>query len=255
MKTATVLLAVTICLACSCAVFAADAPSLNVSPKTIEMGTFFDGATLTATGTIPQDSDVVLRFVGQECEVPMKHKGKVFGVMWMNLDSLVIKKVPGVCLISSCTGIGDRNGGSSSDAGTLGLAGIRHEAEIECNGSNGDDVFDEFLKLKKHEGLYREMVGNVSYKPAGDGFKTFTAQIPVPAKLSPGPYRLEMAVLKDGKITKRMGADVDARMVGLPAMLANLAFKRSALYGILSTLIALIAGLGVGLVFQSKGAH
>ncbi len=255
MKTVIAVFAAVMSLACSCAVFAADTPGLSVSPTAIEMGAFYDGTTLTATGRIPQDSDVVLSFVGQECDVPIKQKGKVFGLMWMNLDSLVIRKVPGVCLVSSCSGLGEQDGNSKQDVGMLGLSGIRKDAEIECNGSNRDTVFDEFLKLKKSEGLYRELVGNVSYKPAADGFKSFTARIPIPAKLSPGQYRLEMAVLKDGKITERTGANIDARMVGLPAILWNLAFKRSALYGILSTLIALVAGLAVGLVFQSKGAH
>ena len=39
------------------------------------------------------------------------------------------------------------------------------------------------------------------------------------------------------------------------AVMADLAFNHGLWYGILSSVIAILAGLGIGLVFQSKGAH
>ena len=43
--------------------------------------------------------------------------------------------------------------------------------------------------------------------------------------------------------------------IGASDLLLQIAFGHGALYGVLATLIALLAGLAIGLVFQSKGAH
>jgi len=234
---------------------AADTPTLSVSPKNVEIGAFFDGTSLKATGQIPEGSRIALRFLGENCDIPIRRKGKVLGIMWMNLDSLVIRKVPGVCMVYNSPGGVEPAAASSSNSGAFSLAALSRKAEIECKSSNREGVFDEFLKLKESEGLYLETTGTVQYGPAKGGIETFEASIPVPARLTPGKYFVDMAVIKDGKTISRGREEVAVSLVGFPGLLSNLAFGHSAMYGILSTVIALLAGLGIGLVFQGKGSH
>jgi hypothetical protein len=111
------------------------------------------------------------------------------------------------------------------------------------------------LKLKQKEGLYREMFGNISYASAVDGQKTFSAKIPIPSRLTSGAYTVEVDAIRNGEVVARAEQPLTVNLVGFPALLSQLAFGHSALYGILATLIALLAGLGIGLIFQSRGAH
>jgi hypothetical protein len=188
----------------------------------------------------------------------MKERGKVFGIMWMNLDSLVFKGVPNVCIVSSAVAfesLPDRAGRHESTIETLRLAGIKDAARIESHGTDGSTAFEEFLKLKGNEGLYREVVGNISYGAASDGLKSFRAEIPVPSRLAAGDYTLELAAVSDGKVIARAQQPVTVSLVGFPALLARLAFGHAALYGVLASVIAILAGLAIGIVFQSKGAH
>ena len=50
-------------------------------------------------------------------------------------------------------------------------------------------------------------------------------------------------------------AEVEARLIGFPEWLSKMAFNNGLLYGVLATVIAVVSGLGIGLMFQSKGAH
>ena len=59
----------------------------------------------------------------------------------------------------------------------------------------------------------------------------------------------------DYVVIARAEQPLAVNLVGFPALLSRLAFGHSLLYGILATLIALLAGLGIGLIFQSRGAH
>lgn len=243
------------CLAGSAA--AQDAPVMELQPKTIDIGTFFNGTTLTATGQVPENSEAVVRFVGAACDFPMKERGKVFGIMWMNLDSLIFRGVPNVCIVNSAGNLDSAGAGADdkSQVDSLRLSAIEKDVRIEPREASNRGVFEEFLKLKKVEGLYREVSGNVTYGAPSGGNKSFRAEIPVPSRLSAGSYRVELAVVANGKIISRGAQPLSVNLTGFPGLISKLAFGHAALYGILSTLIAIFAGLGIGLVFQSKGAH
>ena len=137
----------------------------------------------------------------------------------------------------------------------LRLSGLRGSVQIEAGGGGHENAFDELLKLKQKEGLYREMLGNISYESASQGQKSFSAHVPIPSRLSPGDYMVELDAVRNGEVIARAEQPVTVKLVGFPALLAGLAFGHAALYGILATIIALLAGLAIGLVFQSRGAH
>ncbi|MGA2938899.1 MAG: TIGR02186 family protein [Syntrophobacteraceae bacterium] len=255
MKTGYFLLFVAFCLFTVSSAAAQDVARMTVEPQAINIGALYNGTTLTANGSLPADSEAIVRFMGTACELHMKVRGKVGGIMWMNLDSITFKGVPSVCLVSSAVDLNrlEANGGASIRV--LRLSGLKGSVMIEGNGGGHENAFEEFLKLKQKEGLYREMFGNISYGSASEGQKTFRAEVPIPSRLSPGAYMVELDAVRNGEVIARAEQPVTVSLVGFPALLAGLAFGHSALYGILATIIALLAGLGIGLVFQGRGGH
>jgi len=255
MKTGYFLLFVAFCLFTVSSAAAQDVARMTVEPQAINIGALYNGTTLTANGSLPADSEAIVRFMGTACELHMKVRGKVGGIMWMNLDSITFKGVPSVCLVSSAVDLNrlEANGGASIRV--LRLSGLKGSVMIEGNGGGHENAFEEFLKLKQKEGLYREMFGNISYGSASEGQKTFRAEVPIPSRLSPGAYMVELDAVRNGEVIARAEQPVTVKLVGFPALLAGLAFGHSALYGILATIIALLAGLAIGLVFQGRGSH
>jgi Putative transmembrane protein (Alph_Pro_TM) len=232
-----------------------DVARMTVEPQAIDMGAFYNGTTLTATGSVPADSEAIVRFIGAPCEFHMKEKGKVGGIVWMNLDSITFKEAPNVCLVSSAVDLNRlvANGGAS--IGVLRLSGLKGSVRIEAKGGRHENAFGEFVKLKQKERLYREMFGNISYENAPKGQKTFLAKVPIPSRLTPGAYTVDLDAVRNGEVIARAEQPVTVKLVGFPALFSGLAFGHPALYGILASIIALLTGLGVGLVFKSRGAH
>jgi hypothetical protein len=255
MKTAYFLLFVAFCLFTVSTAAAQDVARMTVEPQAINIGALYNGTTLTAKGSLPADSEAIVRFMGTSCELNMKVRGKVGGIMWMNLDSITFKGAPSVCLVSSAADFNrlEANGGASIRV--LRLSGLKGSVLIEADGGGHENAFEEFLKLKQKEGLYREMFGNISYGSASEGQKTFRAQVPIPSRLSPGAYMVELDAVRNGEVIARAEQPVTVKLVGFPALIAGLAFGHPALYGILATIIALLAGLVIGLVFQGRGSH
>ncbi len=255
MKTLYLTIIAVLCLFSVSIASAQDVARMSVEPQIIDIGALYNGTTLTAKGSIPADSEVIVRFLGASCDLHMKERGKVGGIMWMNLDSLTFKGVPNVCLVSSAVDFDSFTANSGASVKALRLSGLKGSVQVEANGGNHNGAFEELLKLKQSEGLYRETIGNITYGAPSEGQKTFQAIIPIPSRLTPGAYTVELAAVRNGEVIAHSEQPVVANLVGFPAMLAGLAFGHSALYGILATIIALLAGLGIGMVFQSKGAH
>jgi hypothetical protein len=228
---------------------------MAVEPNGIHIGALYNGTTLTATGSIPADSEAIIRFVGASCDLHMKKTGKVGGIMWMGLDSLTFKGAPSVCLVSSAVDFDRLAAAGGASIGPLRLSGLEGSVRIEANGDDHKGAFDEFLKLKQREGLYKEVPGIIKYGAVSDGQKSFRAGIPIPSRLTPGSYSLELAAVRNGKVVAHVEQPVTVNLTGFPALLAGLAFKLPALYGVLATIIALLTGLAIGAVFQGKGAH
>lgn len=240
-----------LCLVCLCpAAWAADL-DFAVAPQTIDIHAFYNGTTLHVTGAVPEGCQVLARFIGAPKDVVLKQKGKVFGLLWMNRDTLHFGNVPNVCLIA--TSAPEKALGQAE--ADLGLAGLAKSFSIEPATADQDMLRAEFLLLKNQEGLYRQRVDAVKLGQPSGGATPFTADVAVPSRLSPGGYVVEIYAVKDGRIAAQSSRAVEARLSGAPAFLADLAFNHGALYGVLASVIAILGGLGIGLVFQSKGAH
>jgi uncharacterized protein (TIGR02186 family) len=235
-----------------CMAYAAAPMTMTASPTNILMGARFDGVTLKASGTIPAGSDVILRFTGAPEELHLRKKGKVFGLLWMNTGKVVLNNVPRIFLVESSRSF-DQLGAAATP---FQLASLKSSIKVEEGASSGDvDVIHELLLLKKNDGLYTETTGGIHLGPDTGATRTFAAEIAIPSAVAPGHYNIEAVAVKDGVVVGQQATDVEAKLIGFPAWLSKMAFNNGLLYGILATVIAVVSGLAIGLVFQSKGAH
>ncbi|MBZ2172540.1 TIGR02186 family protein [Nitratidesulfovibrio sp. SRB-5] len=223
--------------------------ALAVKPGDIVIGTSYTGTTLHFSGEAPRGSAIVARFTGASGDLALRQKGKAFGLLWMNMGTVHLHDVPSVYLVTSSRPLADIGGtGLGLDAVR---AGVQQEEGSAAQGADTLDVPAELVRLKQHDGLYREGVGGITVTDDG----AFSAELAIPSRMSPGTYTLDVFALRDGQVVGSTSVPVRAELVGAPAWLAHMAFDRGLLYGVLATLVAILAGLAVGMVFQSKGAH
>lgn len=225
--------------------------SVTSSPDQIQMDARYDGTTLRVSGEVPAGSDVVVRLVGEPETVHLREKGKVFGLLWMNVGTVEFENVPRIYLTAASRSFDDLGpaGASLRVDGLRGSIVQQHPASTD-----GLDAVSELLRLKTGNGLYAESSRPVQLEDKG-GVRAFTATMAIPSALSPGGYTLEAVAVRDGAVLDTAAMPVKAQLVGLPAWLSRMAFDNGLLYGILATVIAILSGLAIGMVFQSKGAH
>lgn len=224
---------------------AEDSLNLTTLPGDISIGAGYTGTVLHIAGTAPQGSDIVVRFTGANGNIALRRKGKAFGLLWMNMGVVELGNVPSVYLVSSSRPL-SAIGGSS-----LGLEAVRKGISVTSGSQEGLDIPAEFIKLKAEDGLYSEAANGVSVSADG----RFSINLPIPSRMSPGAYSVDVFALRNGAVAGNASTPVTVKLVGAPAWIAHMAFDHSTLYGILSALVAIFAGLAIGIVFQSRGAH
>jgi len=230
----------------------------TITPQAISIGAFYNGTHLKAEGRIPADSQAIIRITGHNGDLHLKQKGKALGLLWMNLNTLIFENVPSVYLLYLPETFEEMLQASSGvdSVSQLTLASLEEQIQISPESGNEDQLFAEFLKLKKSEGLYAVHKDSIHYSDTNDGVKSFEADLKIPSRIKPGEYTLDLYTVKDGQITARKSLDLPVKLAGFPAMLSSLAFQHGALYGILATLVALFAGLLMGFFFSgAKAGH
>lgn len=231
---------------------AATIATLTVSPSTVPMDTQFNGTDLTVTGSVPAGAEVLVRLIGEPGDLHLREKGKVFGLLWMNVGKVNLHNVPGVCLLNGSQPLAKLGNGAQPYR----LEALTKAIGIEQEGGNpAIDIPHELLLLKTKEGLYRESEEGITMGEARDGMRPFTTHIQIPPSLKPGEYTVEAIALRGDAAIGQTQATITAALVGFPKWLSELAYQKSVLYGVMATVVAIVSGLAIGLVFQSKGGH
>ena len=178
--------------------------ALAVKPGDIVIGTSYTGTTLHFSGEAPRGSAIVARFTGASGDLALRQKGKAFGLLWMNMGTVHLHDVPSVYLVTSSRPLADIGGtGLGLDAVR---AGVKQEDGAAAQGADVLDVPAELVRLKQHDGLYREGVGGITVTDDG----AFSAELDIPSRMSPGTYTVDVFALRDiedtadgGKIKER----------------------------------------------------
>ncbi len=229
----------------------------TVFPDHILIDAFYNGTSVSISGILPSDCDAVIRLTGEAVNLRMKKKGKVFGILWMNLDTLTFESVPSVFMLNTAKKIEELAETRKKDAPVwqIGMSSLSDHIILKPERTDRNDLVAELLKLKEYEGLYA-LISDIRYIPGKDNKKRFEADFKIPPKLLPGTYKIEVYAIRHGDIAARYEHSLTVKPEGFTEVLSKLAFEHSALYGVLATLIAVAAGLLTGVIFGGgKGGH
>ena len=75
-------------------------PMLTISPAQVQIGAFFNGQTVTVSGTIPAGTQAVLEVMGTSADEHLMRKGRRGG-LWMNVGEIKVQDAPSLYLIMS----------------------------------------------------------------------------------------------------------------------------------------------------------
>lgn len=226
-----------------------------IQPHTIRIGSFFSGGKVTVRAVVPKGDQVAFRLLGPREELTLLRKGRVGG-LWMNTQQIHFKNLPKVYLLWTSEKLTAMETGGTDQAVKLNYLSVLSGSLENKNPEETSLLLQEMIKLKEADHLYHIFEGAVRIKPLEPGdWDQADAVLELPPKIYPGSYGLELITFKEGTGRLLHSSLLRVKVVGFPALISGLATAKGLFYGILAVLIAMISGLLIGIVFNSKGGH
>jgi hypothetical protein len=221
---------------------------LRIEPERVTIGTFFRGGTVRITGPLEPGSDVIVVITGRTIAETYNRKGRI-GPFWATVGKVTVGDMPILHLVASGAPVSRLLSAAAIDEHLVGLEALVHRATIRPAGLERDRVVSEYLRLKRQQGL----VGVFEEAVRVEG-SSFQATVPWPAAAPIGTYQVVVWHVRDLAVTNQETRSLEVAYVGLPRLVAYLAYDRSLAYGVISVVIALSVGLAMGLLFKRRTA-
>lgn len=230
----------------------ADASSdLKIQPEVLTISTFYSGGRVTISGKVPEGQDVIVRITGPVTNGEFDIKGRV-GPFWMTRGKAKLSGAPFMYVVLLPGGEDWR---AKASALGLDLLQIRKQIDLQSATLPPDQLFDQFIELKKSEGLYVVENGAVKYTCDENGKRCFTAVCRFPRSTATGKYTIAATAVAGSGIGMEQSAVLQVDEIGFTRMIDNLATHQRLLYGILAVVIALFTGAVMGVLFKGRGGH
>ncbi len=227
--------------------------SMTIVPAAVEISAFYNGTSVMVKGQIPANAEAVIRLSGAGKELHLKKKGKVGGFLWMNTGDVTLENAPNVYMVYTPKEITDLD---NSPARQLSIPALKDRITVAPASEDKDFIVGEFIKLKEKYALYTVNDETVKYGAVSDGTKTFSVKVAIPPRMKQGIYKIDLGVVQDGKLTQITTKELKVKLIGFPAQLSKLAFGKPITHGVMAVLVAIAAGLLMGVIFRGKGgAH
>ena len=221
----------------------------------IKIDFFYHGSTVSIAGEADPGVDLVIKLTDRAGHQVMKQKGKVGGLLWMNVGVLNFEHTPNFYAVHSTRKLEDILSPGEMEKYTLGYPALEKQVEVTPVADEAEKIkwFGEFVKYKEASKVYVSTYGKITTTATNDGHLGYYILTDWPYQASPGDYLVTVYAVKNGKVVEQAESKVNVEQVGTVKTLATMAKSSAAFYGILSVGIALGAGFGVGMVFRKGG--
>jgi uncharacterized protein (TIGR02186 family) len=216
---------------------------------------FYHGSTVSVRGEADPNTDLVIKITSPEGEQVLKQKGKVAGLLWMNVGKLKFEQTPNFYEVFSTKKVEDILSREEMEKYVIGYPALAKHVEITpvANVEEKAKWFDEFVKFKEESHVYSTSSGNITTTATPNGRQEYYILTDWPYQAQPGDYLVTVYAIKDGKVLEQAQSKVNVEQIGMVKTLATMAKNSPAIYGFLSIGVALGAGFAVSMVFRKGG--
>ncbi len=224
----------------------------SVEPEQVDAGTFYEGATLTVSGSAGEGSQVVVRIVGGEGPQVYNRRGKIVGFIWGGVEHVTFEHAPSVYGLYTSAALASVAPPDVRGRLGLGYETLRSQVAVEGTTADASEMVDQLVRLKEREGLYRVRFGAIHFEDARDGRHPFHVAVDLPSGMPPGPLNVDLFEFSQGALLRDEHFRVQVVRVGLPASMHRLAHQHGTAYGFLAVVVMLATGFVIGLVGSGR---
>ncbi len=230
------------------------------SKNKVDIGLSYRGDQIHFFGVNPvPGSDLIIRLTAEKEEaIKLSVKGRV-GPFWMTVKQYEVTGSPFMYKLHASKPLKEiLTDNSVAQELELGYPAIQHRMQMhlvrgEAAPEDPDLVFKGIIKIKEEANLYN-IVEDPQRLEVTEG-RLFKHYFRFPPAATEGKYQVESFCFTNGELVGYGKDQIEIRKVGLAHWLTDQSQNNAVVYGIMAVLIAMGAGLLVGMIFRKGGHH
>jgi uncharacterized protein (TIGR02186 family) len=215
---------------------------LTVEPTRVDIGLLYSGADVSVSAETEPGTEVAVLLEGPPTELVMREQARRWGLFWAPAGEVSFREVPSLYLLRTTIEPGELAPSRVLDELGIGYASL----EKGLGGESRPDLARELIALKESEGLFSSAV-----VPDEDASSVVHMVVHVPTRAPATSYTVRLFAFRDQRLVGRGEGTLDLRQAGFVAFVSLLARAHGLAYGIFAVVVAVAAGLLVGLLFGS----
>lgn len=230
---------------------AAEEVVAGLSQNRISISTNFDGSEILIFGAVKREDpipdapplEVIVAITGPSEPLTVRRKDKRFGI-WVNTESVRVDRAPSFYAVATS---GPWNEVLTDVEDLRHRISIRRAIRAVDVGIAGAQEFTAALiRIREAARLYQTNIGAIEVSEQ----TLFSTSIRLPANLTEGDYRARFFLTRGGRVLDTYDTVIPVQKVGLERFLFGLSREQPLVYGIMSLVIAALAGWGASAVFR-----
>ncbi|NDF11549.1 MAG: hypothetical protein EB060_01870 [Proteobacteria bacterium] len=224
---------------------AAEARSVvaDLAIRSIDIDHNFAGIDILLFGARNDVGDIVVVVRGPEEDYVVRKKARVAGV-WVNRYSQEFKNVNGFYAVATSRSLKEVNNDQLLEKLGVGVSHVPiHSTEATANEA---EFREALIRSKQKKNLYSTEPAAVTFW----GDTLFRTVLTFPKNILKGQYTAEVYLFNDGQLTAVQTTPLGVNKIGFEAFVYDMAYRYPVLYGIVSVMLALLAGWVASVVFQ-----
>jgi uncharacterized protein (TIGR02186 family) len=225
----------------------------GMSQNRVSITADFDGSEILIYGAVKREApppdagplEVIVTVEGPSTPVTVRRKGRVAGI-WLNNAQVTVDSAPSFYAVATTgplrhilSDVENLRYGITIER-VIRAVGIASEAE------NSGEFILALLRVRTNDGRYRILEGKVELTED----TLFRADVFLPANLTEGEYKVRLFLLRDKRVIASQERVIGVRKEGLERFIFNLAQESPLIYGLLSLILAAVAGWGASAAFR-----
>ena len=225
---------------------------LGLSQNRVAITARFDGSDILIFGAVKRESaipdsdlDVIITVMGPKAPVKVRRKERKFG-LWINTAAVEVDSAPSFYAVVSSGKLREVLKNIENQRHKITVERAIRSVGAPSELGDAQDFPRALMRIQRNNGNYRLLENAVEV----DQQTLFRSSIALPANLTEGSYKARIFLTRNGNVVSDFETKIDVRKVGLERLLYNMAQEQAPLYGLLSIVIAILAGWGASAIFR-----
>lgn len=211
----------------------------------VDITSRFTGEHILIFGATSGAGDVIIKVQSPTQGVALSRKVSV-GPFWLDSGSLTVKGSPGLVYLLSSRPTKDLLDRKTRDRLGLRFQDALVGVHVPTDDQGMSDWREAFVRLKQTDGYYLEADHAVQLT----GNRLFSATLALPANIPLGEYKLNIFLVRNGKVVSHDTHTLNVQQVQLEHWVAATAHNHPWTFGVSFVVLAMALGLGLGMALR-----